>query len=278
MAKSYAVFQRSHIQPRFPIRIGSGAGDCAPTPFPTPPDVRFSASDGWHLGSASVVRSQRPRSRILAQVEGLLPWPVARQTGMRNRSVTFRCFIRMFVDSPELNLAPSIPSALRYSRLSPGINATTASADFPGPLSPGISLGQCQTCPLAPSGSTVIVDDSWASLVARLLAGDRPRLRFRHLLVRSFLRPLTESLRFQPGCSATVVIISPSGTFHPERFGTCQAHSGTRCRAFPNIQLTIAGGQRNERCGLKLGRNSLARDSLAHNRGVVKRQAKGPQG
>jgi hypothetical protein len=137
----------------------------APRHPPTPPDVRFSASGGWHLGSSSVVRSQRPRFRILAQVEGLLPWPVARQTGMRNRSVTFRCFIRRFVDSPELNLAPSIPSALRYSRLSPCFIATTASADFPRPLSPGISLGQCRPCPLTPSGSTVTVDDSWASLV-----------------------------------------------------------------------------------------------------------------
>ena len=31
-------------------------------------------------------------------------------------------------------------------------------------------------------------------------------------------------LRFPPGRSATVVVITPSGTFHPDRSGTCQAH------------------------------------------------------
>ena len=40
-----------------------------------------------------------------------------------------------------------------------------ASADFPGPLGPGISLGQCRPCPFTPSGSTVTVDDSGASRV-----------------------------------------------------------------------------------------------------------------
>ena len=40
-----------------------------------------------------------------------------------------------------------------------------ASADFPPPLSGGISLGQCRPCPFVPSGSTCAVDDSWASLV-----------------------------------------------------------------------------------------------------------------
>src|SRR5579859_7154527 len=42
-----------------------------------------------------------------------------------------------------------------------------ASADFPPLLSSGISLGQYRTCPFAPSGSTVTVDDSGAS---RMLA------------------------------------------------------------------------------------------------------------
>jgi hypothetical protein len=40
-----------------------------------------------------------------------------------------------------------------------------ASADFPPPLGGGISPGQCPTCRFAPSGSTVTVDDSGASLV-----------------------------------------------------------------------------------------------------------------
>ena len=40
-----------------------------------------------------------------------------------------------------------------------------ASADFPEPLGPGISLGQCRPCPFTPSGSTVTVDDSRASLM-----------------------------------------------------------------------------------------------------------------
>ena len=75
-------------------------------------------------------------------------------------------------------LAPFVPLALRSSRLSPSVIATMAAADFPRLLSPGISLGQCQTCPLAPSGSTCAVDNSGASLflanspaVARLTAG-----------------------------------------------------------------------------------------------------------
>jgi hypothetical protein len=140
--------------------IGSGAGDCAPAPSHTTGRAVFRIR---RLASREFFR--RPLAAATISNPRLLPWPVARQTGMRNRSVTFRCFIRMFVDSPELNLAPSIPSALRYSRLSPGFIATTASADFPRPLSPGISLGQCRPCPLTPSGSTVIVDDSWASLV-----------------------------------------------------------------------------------------------------------------
>src|ERR1039457_1425903 len=40
-----------------------------------------------------------------------------------------------------------------------------ASADFLPPLGDGISPGQCPTCRFAPSGSTVTVDDSGASLV-----------------------------------------------------------------------------------------------------------------
>ena len=56
-------------------------------------------------------------------------------------------------------------SALGSSRLSPGLVATTASADFLRPLSPRISLGQCRPFPFAPSGSTCAVDDSGASLV-----------------------------------------------------------------------------------------------------------------
>ena len=38
-------------------------------------------------------------------------------------------------------------------------------------------------------------------------------------------------LRFPLGRSATVVVITPSGTFHPKRFGTCQAHECARPRA-----------------------------------------------
>ena len=117
-------------------------------------------------------------------------------------------------------------SALRSARLSPGLNTTTASADFPRPLGLGISLGQYRPFPSAPSGSTCAVNDSRASLVLACSPPDAPpHCQFVFLRSEVCLRPFRVSpLRFPPGRSATVVVITPSGTFHPERFGTCQAH------------------------------------------------------
>lgn len=116
-----------------------------------------------------------------------------------------------------------------------------ASADFPPPLSHGISPGQYRTCPFAPSGSTVTVDDSGASLVlacspaalgltasscsygrsfasalSELPGGLTPGFRFgcRHLPVGD-LSP--REVRHLPDTRAR-----PSGRFRPHKFITQQ--------------------------------------------------------
>jgi len=91
--------------------------------------------------------------------------PVVGQSEVATVVVTPRCFVLNLSPYPVSRLAPSGPSALRSSRLSSGVLATMTSADFPSPLSDGISLGQCRPCPFAPSGSTCAVDDSGASLI-----------------------------------------------------------------------------------------------------------------
>jgi hypothetical protein len=77
--------------------------------------------------------------------------------------------------------------------------------------------------PLTPSGSTVIVDDSRAS---RVLACSPPApglsassCSYGQRFASGPFAPVPHgsSLTF-----ATVVVISPSGTFYPERSGTCQ--------------------------------------------------------
>ena len=117
-------------------------------------------------------------------------------------------------------------SALRSSRLSPGFITTMASADFPGPLSLGISLGQCWGFPFVPSGSTAAVDDSWASLVfACSPAVGQPLCRFVFLQSKVRLRPFrTGPLRFRSGLRLRLSSSTPSGTFHPDSSSTCQAH------------------------------------------------------
>jgi hypothetical protein len=136
---------------------------------------------------------------------------------MRDRSVTFRCFIRALVDQLVPDLAPSIPSVLRSVRLSPDLNATMTSADFPRPLSPGISLGQCRPCPLTPSGSTATVDDFSGFARPGLLApGERPHCQFVFLRSKVRLRSFGAGpLRFQPDLRLRLFSSPRRGLFTP---------------------------------------------------------------
>jgi hypothetical protein len=80
--------------------------------------------------------------------------------------------------------------------------------------------------PFAPSGSTAAVNDSRAS---RVLACSppvgQPLCRFVVLRSKVCLRPFhLSSFRSRAGLQLRLSSFTPSGTFHPERAGTCQAH------------------------------------------------------
>ncbi len=64
-----------------------------------------------------------------------------------------------------IELCSFVLRPLAHTRLSPGLVATMASADFRWPLSLRISPGQYRPYRFAPSGSTVTVDDYWALLI-----------------------------------------------------------------------------------------------------------------
>src|SRR2546423_1296584 len=121
---------------------------------PTPPDVRFSASGGWTLRRSFITSSQPDHARHSRGLGDLFVRPALGQSRVKTAVVMLRCFVCSFIAQPDLGLAPSHPSALRSSRLSPGFLTTMASADFPGLLSRGISPGQCLFFPFAPLGST----------------------------------------------------------------------------------------------------------------------------
>jgi hypothetical protein len=109
----------------------------APRHPPTPPDVRFSASGGWTLRRSSVTSSQPVHARHSHGLGDFFVRPALGQSRVKTAVVMLCCFVCSFMARPELGLAPSSPSALRSSQLSPGLHTTTASADFPQPLSQG---------------------------------------------------------------------------------------------------------------------------------------------
>jgi hypothetical protein len=73
------------------------------------------------------------------------------------------------------------------------------------------------------------------TLGLRLCSPARPRLSaslpVRVPTVEGSLPPFRSSLTGRLLASASVVVISPSGTFHPERLGTCRTHECARPRA-----------------------------------------------
>ena len=120
------------------------------------------------VGSSGNLPSQTTRpveSEHSDRLGACCPRPAVSQSRVATAVVRPCCFVRYLLFRPVLGLAPYVPSALGSSRLSPGLLATMASADFSSLLSEEISLGQCRACPCVPSGSACAVDDSWASRV-----------------------------------------------------------------------------------------------------------------
>jgi hypothetical protein len=104
--------------------------------------------------------------------------------------------------------------------------ATMASADFPSPLGDRLSPGQCGFFPFIPPSSTECVLMTFG-LHARSLSRPRiwPRCSFVFLRSNVYFRPFrAQPLRTEPGLRLRLASSPPSGTFHPDRTGTCRAH------------------------------------------------------
>jgi len=186
----------------------------APRHPPTPPDVRFSASGGWTVQSASFSDTQTLDLRTLRRVERLLR--LARRLpvwgGDRScRVPLLRSVVRHGVqclDWLRSFLRPFARNAFSFVRSS---IATMASADFPASLKAGISPGQGLFFPFAPLGSTECRQWLLGFVVPSTLAPDiLPHCPFVFLRSNVCLPPFrAASLRRRPGGSATVGTTSP---------------------------------------------------------------------
>ena len=85
--------------------------------------MRFSAFGGWTFRSSSVTDSQTVHAEHSCGLGGISVRPTLGQTRVATAVVTPCCFVQCFLFDPEFDLAPSGPSALRSSRLSPGVLA-----------------------------------------------------------------------------------------------------------------------------------------------------------
>ena len=186
----------------------------APRHPPTPPDVRFSASGGWTLPSASFSHTRALDCRTLRRVERLPR--AARRLSVRGgdrscRAPPFRSPIRpgsQCFDWLGWVLRPFARSAFLFVRTS---NATMASADSPAPLSARASPGQSLFFPFVPLGSTQCLQWFLGFVFASTLAPDTlPHSPFVFLRSNVCLPPFrAASLRKRPGGSATVGTTSP---------------------------------------------------------------------
>jgi hypothetical protein len=198
------------------VRSGRVPG-IAPRHPPTPPNVRFSAFGGWTVRRSSVTSSQPVHARHSHGLGDFFVRPALGQSRVTTAVVMLCCFVCSFMARPELGLAPSRPSALGSSRLSPGLFATTASADFRSPLKDRISPGQCSLFPLAPSGST---ESGLMTVGLRLYSPARPpdsaSLPVRVPTVESLSAALSFGpSRFRPGHRLRLPSSTPSGTLIP---------------------------------------------------------------
>ncbi len=195
--------------------MGSGrVPGIAPRHPPTPPDVRFSASGGWTVQSSSVLDTRRSEFRTLQRVERhqrVVPCLSDQDSDRSCRVLPLRSFVRHSIQCfswLRSFLRPFARNAFLFVRSS---NATMASADFPMPLSTGISPGQGLFFPFAPLGSTECRQWFSGFAFARTLAPDTlPHCPFVFLRSNVCLPPFRAgSLRRRPGGSATVGSTSP---------------------------------------------------------------------
>ena len=176
--------------------------------------MRFSASGGWSVQRASFPGTQIGDPEHSARLGAFGLWPGVSQSGVATAIVTPRCFVRFFVARSSAavgsvrSFGPSHRNAFLFVR--PSV-ATMASADFPPPLSGGISPGQCLFCPLAPLGSTACRQWFLGFAVPSTLAPDiRPHCPFVFLRSSVGLPPFRAGfLRRRPGGSTTVGTTSP---------------------------------------------------------------------
>ena len=224
---------------------------------PTPPDVRFSASGGWSVQRSFFPGAQTGDPKHSDKLGAFGLRPVVGQSGVETAVVTPRCFVRFFVARSSATVGsvrsfgPSHRDAFSFV---PPSSATMASADFPSPLSGGISPGQCLFFPLAPLGSTACRQWFLGFVFARTLAPDiRPRCPFVFLRSSVGLPPFRAgSLRRRPGCSATVGTTSPRREpFIPQE----QTPAGHTSAAFTPLQLLKCKNSRktNGVCRIEAG-------------------------
>src|SRR5713226_3121183 len=213
----------------------------APRHPPTPPDVRFSASGGWTVQSASFsdtqtldLRTLRRVGRLLRSARRLPVWGSDRSC----RVPLFRSVVRHGVqclDWLRSVLRPFARNAFLFVRSS---IATTASADSPTPLGAGVSPGQGLFFPFAPLGSTECHQWLLGFVVPSTLAPDiLPHCPFVFLRSNVCLPPFrAASLRRRPGGSATV------GTTSPRRepfIPPDQTPAGHTSAGFPACGFTV---------------------------------------
>ena len=209
--------------------IGSGAGDCAPAPSHTTGRAVFRIR---RLDRPEIFRP-RPRDRSNPNTPtgwgpAALGLPLV-SPGWRPQlsgpaasfvifsSVQCSGWLRTF-------LRPLAPPG--FHRVSSLLWPLLTSPRLSARRSPWVSAEPVPACRLALRAPSM-------TLGLRLCSPARPRspasLPVRVPTVAGLPAALWVSpSRFPPGRSATVGVITPSGTFHPERFGTCQAHERRR--------------------------------------------------
>jgi hypothetical protein len=135
-------------------RGGSGGGDgIAPVTPPTPPDVPFSASGGWKQRNSSDTGHASPVMSPSRWLSGLHPLAFARLGDGDRSSRVPKSRLFSLPSLVSCTVSPFL-SALRSSRLSAFVFATTASADFSLSLNKEISPGKNLSFLRVPSGST----------------------------------------------------------------------------------------------------------------------------
>jgi hypothetical protein len=190
----------------------------------------FLASGGWNLQRSSVPNLQPMRRRTLRRIEGPLPW--ARRLAVWNSDRSchvplFRSFSRRSARFPVGSVGsfgPSHRDAFLFVR--PSI-ATTASADFPAPLSAGISPGQVPVLSVRTSG-LYRMPSVTVGLSCVVACSPPTSCLSAHLC--SFSRTFAFHPFAPPPCGDDLAVrlrlasLPPSGTFHPDRPGPCRAH------------------------------------------------------